>query len=74
MTHSIRQCYNTKNGEVKKMNWKKIEDDKIRHIWECPICKLKTEIPPTFYTDNGTPTCECGDDMEYQYSEIKESN
>ena len=52
------------------MVWKKIEDRHIRHTWRCPECKFEVMLPPTFYTDNGTPICDCGEDMEYSHSEI----
>ena len=59
-------------------SWKEIPDDKVRLIWEC-TCKNCNcpwdewiEVSPTFFQDNGTPQCECGCDMDYVKTEIKE--
>lgn len=55
-----------------KYVWKKVEDDDVRHVWECPTCGEKTTVYPDWYTDNGTPVCTgCDDDMEYSYTELK---
>lgn len=52
-----------------------IADNKIFHIWECKrlgcLNDKETEIPPTFYQDNGTPICDCGDDMTYVRTEVE---
>ena len=58
--------------------WKKIEDAKVRHIWKCKSdgdgCDKSVDnesvVDPTFYEDNGTPVCMCGDDMRYIRTEI----
>ncbi len=55
----------------KKQQWVVISDDKIRHIWKCPDCDKRAIINPEWYTDNGTPTCECGQDMRYEKTEIR---
>ena len=60
--------------------WKKIADNKVRMIWACEVmaCDAKDthgqecEIEPTFYQDNGIPVCECGCDMVYLRTEIKQ--
>jgi len=56
------------------MAWEKVSDSNVRHIWKCPLCKHgePIDLPPNWYQDNGTPLCECGEDMEYLYTEIKE--
>ena len=52
--------------------WETIKDDKIRHIWECENNKCDSVyIEPSWYADNGTPICNCGDDMIYSHTEIK---
>ena len=57
--------------------WKTIPDSKVRIIWACDNdkCKLhnrKIVIPPTFYTNNGTPGClGCESDLIYVRTEIR---
>ena len=58
------------------MSWKTIPDADVRHICQCEDEKCDcgrpcVEISPTFYTENGTPMCECGDDMVYVRTEIR---
>ena len=55
----------------KKQQWVVISDDKVRHIWTCPDCAAKSFVIPEWYTNNGTPTCECGTDMRYKKTEIR---
>lgn len=60
--------------EIKIMeNWKTIPDDKVCLVWKSGDCGCgKTaEVPPTFFEENGTPLCDCGDDMVYVRTEIK---
>ena len=36
------------------------------------ICNAEAEVGPVWYQDNGTPVCiECDQDMDYQFTEIK---
>ena len=52
--------------------WEKIDDDKVYHVWKCSNGKCEDEyVNPTFYQDNGTPVCECDDDMIYDRTEIE---
>jgi hypothetical protein len=56
--------------------WKKIEDCKVRHIWECQEedCSednMSCDVSPEWYEDNGTPVCGCGVDMVYVRTEIE---
>ena len=52
-------------------NWKKIDDEKILHRWECPDCGDVTYVYPWFYRNSGTPVCDmCGEDMEYIHTEM----
>ncbi len=52
-------------------NWIKIDDEKVRHIWQCPVCDECTKVYPFEYEDIGTPICdECDVDMGYLYTEI----
>ena len=52
--------------------WKKVEDKKVRHIWKCQECDkpITVKLSPTFYEENGTPICDCGEDMSYIKTEI----
>ena len=57
------------------MAWKAIADNKIRCYWKCPNseCKINNEaiVTPDWYQNNETPVCgDCGEDMEYSYTEI----
>ena len=56
-------------------NWKKIKDSDVIHIWgntcDEPTCENEIAIPPTFYEENGTPMCACGEDMTYLRTEIR---
>lgn len=52
--------------------WIKIDDEKLRHFWNCPECNSKEHVSPDWYSNNGTPVCgECDCDMEYSHTEIK---
>lgn len=59
-----------------KKIWQKIENSKVRAIWVCKTCKDEADIPPTWYEENGTPTCcnsQCEDegrDMAYSHTII----
>jgi len=57
------------------MKWVTTLDDNVRSIWrcedeECECDKYDCIISPTFYQDNGTPLCECGQDMDYIETQI----
>jgi hypothetical protein len=58
------------------MNWVKIADQNVRMIWACTDedCEcnkeVETIIEPDWYQQNGTPICECGQDMDYLNTEI----
>lgn len=45
--------------------WVVVPDEMIRHTWKCPKCGLEVNINPDWYTENGTPVCDCDEDMEY---------
>lgn len=49
--------------------WVTVSDQNIRHIWR-DRDDNETSVPPTFYENNGTPTAENGDDMEYVRTEV----
>ena len=65
-----------------KSKWTVIDDSKIRMIWACDDAECdskemirggsEVEIEPSFYQNNGTPVCECGSDMVYVRTEIKQ--
>ncbi len=56
--------------------WEKISDINVRHIWvkaetdDCPCKENEISIQPDWYENNGTPSCECGQDMQYSHTEI----
>lgn len=58
--------------------WKVIDDIKVQHFWkkspndDCGQGEEEVSIPPDWYQDNGTPICQCGMDMVYDRTEIKE--
>jgi len=50
--------------------WEKIEDDKVRSVWRCPLCTDEVNIEPSWYQYNGTPMCvDCDEDMYYLKTE-----
>jgi hypothetical protein len=57
--------------------WKEIKDDCVRTVWkkaedddcECELEKIIVSV--TFFQDNGTPLCDCGEDLEYSHTEIR---
>lgn len=55
--------------------WRIIPDERVRHIW-MPVCGCEetdgqtVEVSPDYYATNGEPCCGCGEDYEYQYTEI----
>ncbi len=56
------------------VNWLRIEDQYIRHIWVDPEDDtIEISVDPSFYADNGTPTTEEGLDMLYSHTEISAS-
>lgn len=65
---------------VKGPVWEKIQDDQIQHVWEkaddddCEECPGTVVVPPGWYEDNGTPICDCGQDMAYSHTEILKRN
>lgn len=55
--------------------WKIIQDNKVRHNYECPECGVESTIYPWAYEDIGTPACaECNCDMVYNYTEVEVDN
>lgn len=57
------------------MGWEKISDEKVHHLWRCTDDECECEhdaaiINPDWYEQNGTPMCECGQDMEYIETEV----
>jgi hypothetical protein len=45
---------------------KQLADNMVQMDWECPDCGEVATVNPDFYEENGTPLCECGEDMEYK--------
>jgi uncharacterized paraquat-inducible protein A len=55
-----------------KSSWKRIHDEKVHHIWECPECENTATVGPEWYQQNGTPVCpHCDCDMEYGHTEVR---
>jgi len=63
------------------MKTKILDDNKVRMIWKCDSFDDKLvehsgdengeiAVPPTFYQNNGTPNCKCGDYMVYLRTEL----
>jgi hypothetical protein len=56
---------------AKKTNWKKIPDNKVKHVWICTECNEKYDNTPDWYGRNGTPTCtDCDVDCKYSHTEV----
>jgi len=60
-----------------KENWVVVPDTNVQSYWACndPDCKRKGNecaVTPDWYEENGTPVCECGIDMVYLRTEIKQ--
>lgn len=52
-------------------NWVTIPDNQVRHVWEDPETGAEVTIPPTFYSESGTPIDEnTGDDLWYVRTEV----
>jgi len=57
--------------------WVRVQDIDVRHIWtpsdRClRECEMEPAImSPDWYSGNGTPICDCGDDMEYSHTEVR---
>ncbi len=49
----------------------KIPDSRVIMRWKCPECKETADWDPTMYENNGTPQCECGEDMSYKGTFIR---
>ncbi len=65
---------------MKKYDWKKIPDAHVQHVWkkaeddDCGEGPKTVVVPPSWYEENGTPTCFCGEDMVYSHTEILTPN
>lgn len=54
-------------------SWKTIADSAVNCHWKCWNCGETCEVPPDWYCNNGTPTCEkCNVDMFYRFTQIKD--
>ena len=59
---------------------KTIDDSNISHTWkkaednDCGEGPEQVEVTPDWYQNNGTPTCFCGQDMEYSHTEINDTD
>ena len=46
--------------------WVQVNDDKVRHLWECSECNASAYVKPWYYSEMGEPMCsDCDGDMEY---------
>lgn len=57
--------------------WKTVKDENVRMVWACDDadCELRgkeTTVEPSFYMNNGEPLCECGMDMVYLRTEVRQ--
>ena len=48
----------------------KRESTSVILVWECKACKKIHRCYPVWHEENGTPSCECGDDMTFKHTEI----
>ena len=49
---------------------KTIPDNHVRNIWVDPVNKSGVVITPDWYTQNGLPINNNGDDLEYSHTQI----
>jgi len=61
---------------MSKEQWVTVANQNIRHLWacnnqECDQGNPSVYISPTFYENNGTPVCDCDEDMVYSRTEVK---
>ena len=65
---------------MKKDVWKKIPDARVQHVWkkagddDCGEGPETVVVSPSWYEENGTPICFCGEDMVYSHTEILTPN
>jgi len=57
---------------AKQPTWKTIEDENVKHVWQCPNCSKLVEVDPTSYQEVGNPVCSspCDTEMVYVHTEI----
>jgi len=60
-------------------NWKEVPDNVVRFVWkcteeDCDCEKVDCIIEPDWYQCNGTPMCECGEDMKYIRTEVADTS
>lgn len=59
--------------ETEEAAWEAVDDNCVRTVWKCGTCDIETKATLTSINDGGIPFCaECGDDMDYQRTEIKQ--
>jgi len=51
--------------------YKRVSNNDVRLIWECPECRKPNAFSPEWFTLNGTPTCDCGTDMRFHHAEVR---
>jgi NAD-dependent SIR2 family protein deacetylase len=59
--------------QYQTFEWSIIDDNKVRHRWECPECNNHVYVKPWYYSEMDIPICtECewDDVMEYIRTEI----
>jgi len=48
-----------------------IDDKYIWMVWCCDNCGETFHVRPDWYQDNGTPVCDCDNDMSYIKTEVQ---
>lgn len=57
---------------MKATKWRKVKNSQVENIWKCPNGRCKDYIVnPDWYSRNGTPVCECDEDMQYKETKVK---
>lgn len=57
--------------------WEKIPDTCVQSVWkkaeddDCGQGPETVTLPPTWYEENGTPICQCGQDMVYSHTAVR---
>jgi len=73
-------------ANASKKQWRRIADCRVAIVWkrvcdcartggtmagdEVAVVPAVERFSPKFYDENGTPTCDCGEDLRYSHTEI----
>lgn len=64
-------------AQRERNKWKTVPDENVRHVWAESDGSHEITVDPTYYQENGTPTCTREDsedfeqDLTYVRTEIK---